>query len=252
MKLQETLKMRQNLIIPDGLRYPAANGPNLGPGQASGLSMNHRIPALRRRHGAAMLAAGALLVGAMPALAETVYVNDVLRVNVREAPGRTAESLGVVITGMELEVLEHRDGYVKIRAPGGLEGWMKDDYVSTEKPSAVVAEELTQQSDTLRSRVAELEEQLAAAREDKAHLGERITQLETRTETSSPASTPAPTPSSPSNDVAHVPPDLRFKLSGETLPYWIGGILFIALLGFISGISWYKNRVSRRLGGLEL
>lgn len=70
--------------------------------------------------------------------AETMYVTDTWRFEMRETPCwecKIARSLG---TGTKLEILEDSDqveGWKHIRTASGYEGWMSDRYIS-ENPSA--------------------------------------------------------------------------------------------------------------------
>ena len=98
----------------------------------------------------------ALLVWSIPvhSLAETVYVSDSLRVGVRAEPDNSISPHGVVVTGMQLEVLERANGFIKIHSEGGVEGWIKDSYVTTTKPAKL---ELT----AVRAEQAKLQMQLA-------------------------------------------------------------------------------------------
>lgn len=205
-----------------------------------------------------------LLTLAPAAWAETLYVIDTLRVNVRQEPGRNTPPLGVVVTGMSLEELDRREGYVKIRNDEGLEGWIKDDYLSTEKPAQLLREESADRLSELEEELDRVRDSLDTAQREKTSALEELEraqlELEARAEQASGEAPPAATPTAaPSrslednrsgNGMGIEQP--HFQLSTDTLPYWIGGILFIALLGFVSGISWYKNHVSRKLGGLRI
>lgn len=206
---------------------------------------------MRRRWTPLLLA---LTLLAPVAWAETVYVIDTLRVNVRQEPGRNTAPLGVVVTGMALEALERGDGFVKIRSEEGLEGWIKDDYLSTEKPSVLLHGESKERLTELREEMIELREALDVAERERASVLEELSRtqqaLEAAGSIDNAPPSPTPTTANMSGDAMAIEP--RFQLSTDTLPYWIGGILFIALLGFVSGISWYKNHVSRRLGGLRI
>lgn len=53
------------------------------------------------------------------------YVNDSLRIGVRAEPNTSVAPQNVVITGMQLEVLEREGSYIKIRSDDGVEGWIK-------------------------------------------------------------------------------------------------------------------------------
>ena len=61
--------------------------------------------------------------------AESVYVSDNLRVGVRPEPDNGYAPVGVVTTGMKLDVLERKEGYLKVRTDTDLVGWIKDIYV---------------------------------------------------------------------------------------------------------------------------
>ena len=186
--------------------------------------------------------------------AETVYVIDTLRVNVRQEPGRDTPPLGVVVTGMALEALERQEGFVKIRDNDGLVGWIKDDYLSTEKPAQLLRQEEAGRLEQLDGELSEALEALEAARLEKESALEELARVQRELEESDSRPAPTAAPHVAAQPTASTTGDEhpRFQLSTDTLPYWIGGILFIALLGFVSGISWYKNHVSRKLGGLRI
>ena len=52
--------------------------------------------------------------------AEPIFIGDNLRVGVRPEPDSTLTPVGVVQTGMQLELLEKQGAYLHIRAPDGL------------------------------------------------------------------------------------------------------------------------------------
>jgi len=97
--------------------------------------------------------------------AETRYISDVLVVSLREAPAADAKLIRTLLTGTHLEVLEEIEGYVRVRAPGGEEGWVRSQYVTRETPKAEVIARYEKETERLKKKVAELEERLAASSE---------------------------------------------------------------------------------------
>ena len=60
------------------------------------------------------------------AIAETRYVSDRLEIQMRTGKGTQYRILRMLPSGTALEVLEHdkASGYTRVRAPGGVEGWV--------------------------------------------------------------------------------------------------------------------------------
>ncbi len=66
-------------------------------------------------------------------LAETRYISDEFRVPLRKSPcSRCAILHHGLKTGLKLEFIETADGWSHIRTPGGLEGWIENQYVVTQ------------------------------------------------------------------------------------------------------------------------
>lgn len=63
---------------------------------------------------------------AATAMAETRYVSDRLEIQMRTGKGTKYRILRMLPSGTALEVLEtdKEDGYTRVRAPGGVEGWV--------------------------------------------------------------------------------------------------------------------------------
>lgn len=181
-----------------------------------------------------------LLFWSMPvlALAETVYVNDSLRVGVRAEPDSSTAPHGVVVTGMQLEVLDHAGGYIKIRNQSGVEGWIKNVYVTTEKPAKL---ELT----ALQAEQAKLQAQLAKQDKVIKDYGAKSTALSEQLQTLQSTNT-----------------ELRTRLgettTGKETRHALGYITYVVLLlvmvgaGFFAGVVWHRKQAMKRLGGLRV
>jgi len=94
-----------------------------------------------------------------PVMAETVYVTDLLKLNVTEAPKSQGKTLTTLSSGDPLVVLERLPGYAKIRTTNDIVGWTKAAYLVTEKPPRLIVAEL-------KKRLTELENQTAQAKKN--------------------------------------------------------------------------------------
>lgn len=171
-------------------------------------------------------------------LAETVYVNDQLRVGVRAEPSNSVAPMGVVITGMQLEVLERSGGFIRIRSEQGVEGWISESYVTSDKPAALIVEEIQEKNRKLTEQLAQKDKlikstEAAAAKlsKDSAELQEanaqlRVQLLEARQDAAEPAVSP--------------------------YTWFVIICLLAALGGFVVGVIWHRRQAMRRLGGLRV
>lgn len=181
-----------------------------------------------------------LLLGSMPfpSHAETVYISDNLRVGVRAEPNNNLAPHGVVITGMQLEVLDHTDGYIKVRNTNGVEGWIKDVYVTQRKPAMLELSAMQAEQAKLQAQVAKQDNiikvdsaRTLAMADELSKLKSLNSELHRRLNNSSAA-----------------------RHNGTVLEYG-GYAVFLMLLGtggFIAGVMWHRKRAMRRLGGLRL
>jgi SH3 domain protein len=172
------------------------------------------------------------------AVAETVYVNDTLRVGVRAEPSNTIAPHGVVITGMQLEVLEHSDGYIKIHSENGVEGWIKEIYVTATKPAKLELAQLKVEYAKLQAQLAKQEALVKATDASSDSLADELQNLK------------------------DLNIELRTRLAqantgrhyNSTTLYIIysAALVLLGAGGFVAGIMWYRKRAMKRLGGLRV
>lgn len=105
----------------------------------------------------ALLVAVLLLLSVTTVLAETIYIGDRLVVTVRETPSDNAEVLTTLQTDEAVELLEEGDTYFKVRTQSGLEGYIKQQYLSRERPKTDIIAELERQIARQKKAVAELQ-----------------------------------------------------------------------------------------------
>jgi SH3 domain protein len=85
--------------------------------------------------------------------ADTRYVSDMLVISIRDAPIQNAGVLGYIKTPTAVDVLEEQGDYLKIKTKDGLEGWVLTKYIVTEKPKALIIEDLKNQIEQLKKEV---------------------------------------------------------------------------------------------------
>ncbi len=167
-------------------------------------------------------------------LAETGYISDTLRVGVRPTPDSHATPIGVVKTGMRLEVLESTEGYVRIKTDENLEGWVRNTYVVKSPPAMLRLQAIQQQQTRLQDEVNSLQQDNEVLQEANRVLNQRLEQLSAERAKWQLSEARA----------AVVDQEVRWL-------WWLIGILLIAGAAFFSGFSWYRQSVMKRLGGLR-
>lgn len=173
--------------------------------------------------------------------AETVYIDDMLRVGIRALPNSSDAPIAVVTTGAPLEVLETSGNYIRVRTEDGTEGWINGTYASKELPAK-------QQLERLRKRYAELEEELAKAKADRQSALKSHDELAAKLGELSSA-----------NEALQEKLDSYLEREAEMeqdgdMRWLYSALAMISLFvfGVFLGILWYRQRLAQRLGGLEL
>ena len=74
--------------------------------------------------------------------ADTRYVSDRLIISVRDGRDPDAAVLGYIETAAPVDVLEEKEGFLRIRTADGIEGWVRAQYIVTDTPKALIIENL--------------------------------------------------------------------------------------------------------------
>ncbi len=107
-----------------------------------------------------------LAFAALAADAETAWVKDELRLNVRSGPGNEFRIKGFIKTGDSVGIVARREGWVQVRTSSELgDGWIEDGFLAAEPPAAM--------------RIDRMRTETAEARGQFGTLTERVKQLET-------------------------------------------------------------------------
>lgn len=95
--------------------------------------------------------------------AETRYVSDELEITLRNGPGTQYKILRMLKSGTPVDVLEAGDGYVRVREPGGREGWVLTRFLMNQPSARARIEENQRQ-------MAAMQEEMTAARDQLQHM----------------------------------------------------------------------------------
>jgi uncharacterized protein YgiM (DUF1202 family) len=122
-----------------------------------------------------------LLVG-VPAAAQTAWVKDEVRVNLRTGAGREFRITKELQTGDRVDILARGDGWTQVRPDGGKPGWIPSGYLVTTAPARVTLREVQAEKDRLEKRVAELSAAEAELRVDGEAIRQRDAEREAEIE----------------------------------------------------------------------
>lgn len=194
---------------------------------------------MKRRALLRFVALVGLVVCTTTAWAETVYVNDMLRVGVRERPNSSQAPITIVTTGMALEVLEHRDGYIRVRTKDGTEGWINDVYATDEVPARRRLKEVVADQERLKKELAQQRSAATTAEQESSQLQAHLGELAKRNEVLQAQLNKARR-------------SLSARANGDRWLYLGGVIIVLFVFGFFLGTRWYRQRVTERFGGLQV
>lgn len=190
-----------------------------------------------------------LLLGAVlatPALAETVYVTDILRLGQHQAQDTSDRAFRMLVSGTELEVLERVPNFARVRAPDGREGWVKSNYLVDEKPARLRVTELEAQ-------VVENDAKLAAAEEARQAAEQAYEKLRAEiaaSENSSESVQAKLLQLTEENDRYRSRLD---SFRGSVPLSWVAVALLVMLgAGFLAGLWWIDFQSRRRHGGFRV
>ena len=89
-------------------------------------------------------------------LADTRYVSDRLIISVRDGEDQNAAVLGYIATGASVDILEEKGDLLKIRTKDGIEGWVRAQYIVSEKPKALIIENMKNEITALNKEIETL------------------------------------------------------------------------------------------------
>ncbi len=186
--------------------------------------------------------------------AEVAFVTDELLLGLFVNENATGKRLKSLQSGEQLEVVQRKSSYAKVRTRDGVTGWVKAAYIVTDKPAKLRVAELERDNLALSEALQEVKRKLAEpeaiAAKEKAALRSQLEQREQQLENANQA-------------VAKLTEELqntRLELikykptEHEIDPRWwylLGGSL-VFFVGIFMGMRIVEKRVRKRLSGFRL
>jgi len=96
-----------------------------------------------------LLLISAILLAALCAHAETMYVSNIVKITLRTGPGTDHKILRMLPSGQQVDILSKEGDWSYVRLPEGLEGWLLARFISAEKPSSLILKALEKEHQTL-------------------------------------------------------------------------------------------------------
>ena len=187
-----------------------------------------------------------LIVLPCAAMAETAYITDNLRLGLHRAADTSDRAFRTLRSGQELEIISRDRNYANVRLPDGVQGYVKAAYLVSEKPAKLIVAETQTANDKLRQELDSTKAAFAAQAATLASLEQHLSET-TDTLDNSEAR------------LAHLTANVedyqdsygQYKYS---LPLkWVGGAMFVCLLGgFLFGLWWIDYRSRKRHGGIRI
>ncbi len=211
------------------------------------------------------------------AQAETVYVDDRLRVGVRKETGNRIAPHAIVHTGMKLEILEEDGNFIRIKTEKGIEGWIKKTYVTPDRPAKDLLTKLRKSHNELKNRYEALKnetsgsnngdasEKIEGLQKQNRDLRKQAEKLNKKISSLSADKTGNKQIQDlqKQNDILEEQiiemgssSEAHGGSSSTTNQYdsWLSLVtvnVLMILVGFSAGFLWFRRQMLRRLGGAE-
>lgn len=182
----------------------------------------------------------------MTAAAQTSYVTDTLRLRLFSGENATGDTIQVLVSGQEMEILSRDVNFANVRLPDGTIGWVKTAYLVDEKPARLIVSELTSERDVLSAELADTKASFAAPAATIDTLRNEMSQIDASLTTAN-------------NQIESLQAEnasiqgLKEKYRGSLPLSWVAGAIGVCLIaGFLVGMWWVDRRSRQRHGGIRI
>ena len=121
----------------------------------------------------ACFALAALTMTPFPSGAETAWVKDELRLNLRTGAGTEFRIIGVIKSGDRVEVLERKEGWTQVQRRGDEAGWIPVGYLQVAVPARIQLVETEERLTSLQEELDQLTTETELLRTSNQNLDER-------------------------------------------------------------------------------
>ena len=186
------------------------------------------------------------LVLPLSARAETAYITDNLRLGLHQAPDTSDKAFRTLESGQELEIVSRNRNYANVRLPDGVQGYVKAAYLVFEKPAKLVVAETLSANEQLKKELENTKSAFAAPAATIEALKQQVAEKDAVLEESA-----ARVEKLMAENEDY---ESRFGQYKHSLPIaWVGGAMFVCILGgFLLGLWWVDFQSRRRHGGVRI
>lgn len=188
------------------------------------------------------------LLALMPLFAEaqTAYVTDNLRLGLHEAEDTSGRAFRMLDSGQAMDILSQDRNYANVRLPDGTEGWVKVNYLVTDKPAKLIVAETMAERDALVAELADVKQAFAgpaatieALQAESDALGAQLADANSQIEELQ------------RENESYL--GLKDQYKGSLPLSWVAVALCVFLIsGFLVGLWWVDRRSRQRHGGIRI
>jgi SH3 domain protein len=187
-----------------------------------------------------------LIVLPFGVMAETAYITDNLRLGLHRAADTSDRAFRTLESGQELEIISRDRNYASVRLPDGVVGNVKAAYLVFEKPARLIVTETQNANEKLQQELDTIKAAFAAPAATIDTLEKRVAEKNAALNTSAAQVAEL---TEENEDYRN-----RYGQYKYSLPFkWVGGAMFVCLLGgFLIGLWWIDVRSRKRHGGIRI
>ena len=186
------------------------------------------------------------LILPLTAVAETAYVTDNLRLGIHLAEDTSDRAFRMLESGQPLEVLYRAGSYASVQLPDGVQGFVKANYLVTEKPAKLILAETFAERDAL---IAELDATKKALAEPAAAIAGLEGQRDELSAQLESAQSQIVDLQQENDNLG----GLQDRYKGSLPLSWVAAALLVVLIGgILLGMWWVDHRIRRRHGGIRI
>lgn len=108
------------------------------------------------------------------AYGEKVYVSELMKITMRTGPDVSHKIIAMVSSGDQLDMLEKRNDWSRVRNAAGKDGWVLSRFVTTKIPVILTVEKLKQKN----AELTQLLEKIRTEKEELSGTREKLVDLE--------------------------------------------------------------------------
>ncbi len=180
------------------------------------------------------------------AMAETAYITDNLRLGLHQAADTSDRAFRTLDSGQELEIISRDRNYANVRLPDGIQGYVKAAYLVFEKPAKLIVAETQSANEKLQQELESTKSAFAAPAATIDSLEHLVAQSNAALEDSTARVAELTADNKDYQD--------RYGQYKYSLPFkWVGGAMFVCMLGgFLFGLWWIDYRSRKLHGGIRI